>query len=220
MRNTTNAVGVLMDFDGTITLFDSLFGYFFFTMKRKPLRGLALIFVSPVLIIFWFIPIFRRVVVSVLFWICTVGRSRKSIVNYLREYGKYLISNCKYNEHIVQRLEQHIKAGHYIFVISASPAIWIRIVLRSFGFENIRVIGSRMQFFCGGVVMKKRYVGVEKVRCLSTQVNMQWHYAYSDSVSDMPMLSLAKNPYFVSASLSTFSRMQRQLKRLSLYNPN
>ncbi len=69
----------------------------------------------------------------------------------------------------MQCLEQHIKAEHYIFVISASPAIWIRIVLHSLGFENIRVIESRMQYFCGGVVMKKRYVGVEKVRCLSTQ---------------------------------------------------
>ncbi len=220
MRNTTNTVAVLMDFDGTVTMFDSLFGYFIYTMKRKPLRGLVLLFVSPVIAAFWFMPISHRVVVSVLFWICTVGSSQKSIVNYLREYGKYLISNRKYNEHIVQRLEQHIKAGHYIFVISASPAIWIRIVLRGLGFENIRVIGSCMQFFCGGVVMKKRNVGAEKIHCISTQTNMQWHYAYSDNISDMPMLSLAINPYFVSTNLSTFLRMRCQLERLSLYEPD
>lgn len=218
LKDTTNAVGVLMDFDGTITRFDSLLGYFFYTMKRKSLRGLALILVSPALVIVWFIPNFRRMVVSVLFWMCTVGRSRKSIVNCLRQYGKYLISNCKFNEHIVQRLAQHIKAGHDIFVVSASPAIWIRLLLRSLGFENIRVIGSSMKFFCGGVVMKKRNVGAEKVRCLRTQANRQWHYAYSDSASDMPMLSLANNPYLVSANLSTFLRMQRKLKRLSLQN--
>ena len=205
---------MLVDFDGTITKHDTLFYYFIYTMKHKPARALAACAVAPLLAMLFIVPGFRVLVVSILLWISTAGRSPGSVVREMKTYSAHLIGRREFRENIIHRLCEHQSRGYHICVISASPAIWIREVMVAVGVTNAHVIGSRLSVLAGGLVISKRCAGMEKVHNLRGKRRFQWEYAYSDSVSDLPMLSLAKQPGLVGVSQLTYWLARRQLRRL------
>jgi phosphoserine phosphatase len=170
LENTSDNTGVLVDFDGTITQCDTFFGYFLQRMKQEPIRGVALLALTPILVMLWLVPLSRRIAVSVPLWICTVGLAPKKTVRNFQEYGTHIVSSCLCRESIVNRLRLHLQMGHHICVISASPTIWIRQVLNDLGLEGITVIGSRLKFCSSGLVIYRRCAGYEKVLAPSYQV--------------------------------------------------
>lgn len=213
-KNTIQ-IGVLVDFDGTITKRDTLFRFFIYTMRFEPGRAFPACILAPLLAILFIVPGLRKHVVSSLLWISTVGCSPKSIVKKLEAYSSYLVIKGEFNEKMIHQLRHHKLCGHHICVISASPAIWIRAVMKALDITDAHVIGSRFKFFAGGLVMAKRCAGVEKVRRLRAKPHFQWRYAYSDSAADLPMLSLARQPYLVGANQLAFLRVRRCLKRVT-----
>ena len=128
------------------------------------------------------------------------GITRKKIFQYSSEFAKYL-KGLKIKDVEIHFQDLNDKEDIRIFIISAGYECYIK----EFYDEKVTVIANRFIFdeeYFTGEIEGNDCIGNEKIKRLSKEIDLnsidqENSYAYSDSLSDLPLFQLVKNNYFI-----------------------
>jgi phosphatidylglycerophosphatase C len=105
----------------------------------------------------------------------------------------------------VTQVREHLAAGDRVIVVTASEEKLARAFLDTLGLDGVELVASRLR-----PAVHNR--GEAKVRQLAARgVGAPWQVAYSDSLTDLPMLRGARRAVLVNASPRTLSRARAAL---------
>jgi phosphatidylglycerophosphatase C len=100
----------------------------------------------------------------------------------------------------VVALRHHLSDGARVVVTTQSAGAVVRAVLNEWGLETVELVASTPTLGKLGMRSAMHVHGAEKVRALAALgVRPPWEVAYSDSLSDVPLLAGAKHPVLVTA---------------------
>lgn len=127
----------------------------------------------------------------------------ESILNELS--FKYYIDKIKPNliEKTCSILNKYIQDNNVVWIVSGGYGIYLKHFVKEFGVSNI--ISSNIQFKNGHATGKLDGIDCmhdNKVKLLINQLSNKNNYSiiasYSDSISDIPILSIAEKAYIIS----------------------
>lgn len=189
----------IFDVDHTIINIDSMFAMLFFGIKKKPLT----VFYLPVILI-------KMILYSLK--IIDVKRAKEAIYfpikflgeNDFEEFYDNVLLRRIYPD-VMKTLEKHKEYGCHVLLVSASPEIYLKYFKKNTSIDG--VIGTRLKLMnnrCTNIIEGENCKGFEKVKRINEylekndlKIDFENSFAYSDSLSDKPMLSLVKNRYRV-----------------------
>lgn len=188
----------LFDFDGTLTIRDSLSGYIKYV--NGPINFyVGLLALSPMLIamMLGLIPNWRAKEILISWYL--KGKEEK----YLRLKGQMFTKswlNYMMRSQAMDKLHWHIQQGHDVYVVSASCETWLQPFCKK---EGVGLISTRLQYHNGkftGKLASKNCHGEEKVNRIKAAVDVSSYgeiYAYGDTLrGDGPMLDMATQSFF------------------------
>lgn len=188
----------LFDFDGTITTRDTLIEFILFT--HGPVKALLGFFILSPFLVLMKLKLYPnwRAKEKVLSWFYK-GKKESELKADSERFVKNVVPKLIRNKALV-RIEEHIKNEDTVYVVSASPEIWVDLWAKRHGLKSI---GTRLELnkngtFTGKISGKNCY-GPEKVNRINEVVNLESFdriYAYGDSRGDKELLSVADYPYF------------------------
>jgi phosphatidylglycerophosphatase C len=107
----------------------------------------------------------------------------------------------------VAAVRGHLAAGDRVVVVTASEETLARSFLDALDLSTVELVASRL---CGSTVVHNR--GVEKVRQLAARgITAPWQVAYSDSLTDLPMLRGAVHTVLVNMRPGELGRARAAL---------
>ena len=99
----------------------------------------------------------------------------------------------------------HLAAGDLVIVVTASEQTLARAYLDALGLEDVELVASQIH-------RKVHNRGAVKLHQLATRgILPPWRRAYSDSLTDLPMLCGARSPVIVNASQRMLARARSVL---------
>lgn len=192
---------LLLDVDYTVINTDSMLDFFIYSLKNKTFKTI----IKLPYIVFTLAMYLLRIV--------PLKRAKEAIfhpiVDFSEEDLKFFFDDCimkKINESMKKIIYKNKKEHNIIIMITASPYAYMK-YFKDYGFAD-EVIGTEL--FYENSRYKNQFVGenckgIEKIHRikavldkLGIEIDYENSYAYSDSKSDLPMLSLAKNAFLVS----------------------
>lgn len=121
-----------------------------------------------------------------------------TVTNYAHRYlHEMLLPNE--NMSIVRKMKEHKELGHYVVIVSAGYENYISAYAKYHGIPNFAATKlEEKNSVLTGKILKNDCIGKEKLRRLSelldlSSFNLQNSYAYSDHISDVPLLELVGN---------------------------
>jgi len=211
---TDKDIIVVFDFDGTLSPFNTFSKFFNRFLLKRPLRLVILIILLPVMLPFLFIKATTEFTINVLLWCCTFGITlelwKEEMDLFSSSFRRNNNNNIFFKESI-QQLKLHQQKGHRIFIISGSSEYLIQAICRDAHIYGIDIIGSSMNKYYNGIITGKRCLGIEKVRALKNRFNISsWNYAYTDSLTDLPLLKEATHKIIINAKDSDLKKLNKQ----------
>ncbi|MGG1314829.1 HAD family hydrolase [Cohnella laeviribosi] len=189
----------LFDIDKTIISNDSMFSFLWYGIKKKPWM-LVILFPVIFFTIVYKLNLIKEEKVKEYYFFAIKFLGEDD----LRDFYKSMLENKIYNS-ALQELQSKKKQDYYVLLVSASPYSYIKF-FKSIPYVD-GVIGTELVFKNGRYINKikgKNCKGDEKVRrikeylCkLNLEIDFNNSCAYSDSLSDLPMLQLVKNKYLI-----------------------
>lgn len=184
------------DFDGTLTRSDTFMPFLHHCAGWRYYPKLLL--VAPVLAGYLTKlvanDVAKEAVLTAFLRGCTETRLEKAACTFVaQELPRRLLSEG------MQKLHEHQQQGHYCILVSASPELYLTEWARQQGFDGI--LGTRLAVSDGrltGKLSGRNCFGEEKVVRIETEYGQDcWRdsFAYSDSVTDMPLLKRAANGF-------------------------
>ncbi len=174
----------LYDFDKTIYYGDSSVNFYIYCLKKKPII---------------FIYLFEFIIYYLLYKlnINTKEKAKEKIFKYVTKFDnidKLIEEFWKIN---INKIKDYYKDKDHSndIIISASPEFLLKLICNKLQVKDL--IASPIDKHTGLYHGKNCY-GIEKVKRLKEKYkNIEVIEAYSDSLSDIPMLSLANTSYLV-----------------------
>ncbi|MEK6797207.1 MAG: HAD-IB family hydrolase [Spirochaetota bacterium] len=195
-RKPNKRPAVLFDLDNTITHIDTIIPFLSFYAKRRPARIPRII--GAVLASLLAVP---RIISNERMKRIMSSIFRGENADDLASLGEDFALTVKplYLPDALAAIARHRAKGHILVLVSASYEFYLTHIARDLGFDH--VIGSvlwRHGNTITGTLYGKNCRGNEKVLRLRTErfmtgIDLARSYAYGDSVTDAPMLSLVKN---------------------------
>jgi HAD superfamily hydrolase (TIGR01490 family) len=180
------------DFDGTITVKDTLFDFIaFYHGKPKLLAGLVIL--SPILVLYLLKIVQNSTAKQLLFSYFFKGEQLSDFERKCRSYSDRITEICRPD--VLELLKNHQSRGEQVVIISASIDRWIipwaekmnisTVIATTIRIENNRIEGHFLSANC---------YGQEKVNRLLTLFPDRRSYilyAYGDSAGDNELLAFA-----------------------------
>lgn len=185
------------DFDGTISLRDSLKDFARFSVG--PFRCMyAYLRVAPKALL-WGLGLESRQAVKCAFLrFCWKGMQRSRLEDLAEQYANTRLPRLIRAE-MLERLKAHKQSGHILVLVSASPSLYLKHWAHDAGFDA--VLATELAFsndvFEGDLASPNCW-GPEKVSRLSLWLqapDFSLAYAYGDSRGDQEMLARAQHPW-------------------------
>ncbi|APJ03871.1 HAD-IB family phosphatase [Silvanigrella aquatica] len=187
------------DFDGTLICQDSFVTLLKKTLKSEPWRILFFFLITPVLIVTVIFKLNKTTAKSAILWSLTVGKSKRECAQFLRNILT-TESNALWFQEALPTFEQLNAQGVEIVIVTASGQTWVRGMLHG-KFSNFKtIIGTKLRFFAGGVILKSRNCyQEEKIKRIHEILGHDfiWHSAWSDHIADLPMLLKSQERYII-----------------------
>jgi phosphatidylglycerophosphatase C len=194
---------VLFDFDGVIVRHQTLELFF-----RERLSGVGrwrLLLALPLLP---FIPFLigtvsgSRLLGRVFLRVVTFGRReatyRRQVAAYARSYAR---KPGVFLRDAVATLRRHVDAGDRVIIISGNDLTMVEAILDEVNLAGYELIASQTRGGLFGVHFTRHNVDSVKVATLDRAgIARPWAIAYSDSLSDLPMLRAADEAKLVNPS--------------------
>ena len=187
----------LFDFDGTITIDDSLIKFIRFVVGDVK-YVIGMVALSPMLFLYKlkFIPNYKakQYMLSYFF----KGMDESSFLHVAKEYSLKHIDSILRSE-AMEKIAWHKEQGDTIVLVSASIECWIKPWCQK---QDLNLIATKIELKDGIVTGKfqtKNCYGGEKVSRIKQEYNLEsfdYIYAYGDSAGDKEMLALANEKYY------------------------
>jgi phosphatidylglycerophosphatase C len=188
-------IAALFDFDGTLTRRDTMAPFLLFTLRHCPKSFLDLPGLIPWAIGYKLGKISKEQMKGkALRLYKRVPPDRRQ--KLLRQFHDEALLP-RYLPRGVERVRWHREQGHILLLVSASVDVFLESASHSLGFD--RLICTRAVLDPAPRIVGANCYGEEKVRRLKEldlfqTINWPNSYAYSDHISDLPMLRLCGHP--------------------------
>lgn len=187
MKKNNNKV-VVFDFDKTLTLRDSNFGFFKFAGKQQQ-------FFTIRLLIYFGLLAFRKLKLLSNTKLKNLGlslflskKSESDVLFISEEYAKTIqLNNCV--KDIL--LSQH-KTGARVVIATASLTTYVKPI-----FPEIEVAGSELVYTSKQMRLKNHCNKQKKVECLNKMGIYKINVLFTDSISDLPLAKISDEIYLV-----------------------
>ena len=187
----------LFDFDGTITVDDSLIKFIRFVVGDVKFM-IGMIVLTPILTLYKLkiIPNYKakQYMLSYFF----KGMSVEKFQKVAKEYSLKHI-NTILRPQAMKKIAWHKKQGHKIVIVSASIEYWLKPWCEK---NNLELIATKLQIkdsIVTGKFLTKNCYGIEKANRVQEQYNLDDYnhiYAYGDSSGDKELLDLADESFY------------------------
>ncbi|NCF70582.1 MAG: HAD-IB family hydrolase [Chlamydiales bacterium] len=197
--NTQRKTYAFFDFDGTITVKDTLIPFLYFAFP----------FSTFIINLFCLIPhaflYLLRVIDNSQMKVYCLTRFIKglSVKEFELKAKAFAESKIKYlvRPQALERIKWHQGQGHHVFLVSANLEIFLKHWSISEGIEQTiaTMLEQDKQGLYTGKLMGRNCYGVEKVKRLKASVNFSdqdYIFAYGDSRGDKEMLEIADEAFF------------------------
>jgi HAD superfamily hydrolase (TIGR01490 family) len=142
----------------------------------------------------------------------TKGWDKAEIERIVEEALEEVVSPLVYAEALFL-IDEHARAGRDVYIVSASPEEVVRPLARYIGIDNVIATRAKVDDdgrYTGDVEIyaygPEKVVAVEQVAA-EQGISLEDSYAYSDSMTDQPLLEAVGHPYAVNP--------ERELKELA-----
>jgi phosphatidylglycerophosphatase C len=202
----------VFDLDGTLLRGDTTAGFIRGLIVGSPVRFTVAAAAGPVLVPFFFVPKARRHAITVLLLIATFGLPRDRFQARLERFAAAHAAEANRIPVVLDRLHGHLQAGDRV-IIATGCADWLaRAICHALGLDTVEIMAARLQQGRGYVRPSRDCAmwdalpisarafsfGVEKVRRLAAAgVTIPVAYAYTDSMTDLPLLLAATERFVV-----------------------
>lgn len=189
----------LFDFDGTITSKDTTVSLLLALLKLRPWRSIGLIwFLLRMLMASDSVSKQRQKNRAIGYLIKDLSEMR--LVRALMDFRKKV--EFFYRPSVIAAVDQATQEGCTVLVVTASPSFAISNCLRDF---PVTVIGTEFETkenIYTGLLKSKNCYGQEKVNriyewAISNKISLSVEYAWSDHYSDLDMLNLSAERYWI-----------------------
>ncbi len=199
----------LFDMDGTLFGVDSQMRFARFVQRRHPWRRLYLLFVLPCGLLralhLISTPVMKRAFLSYA-W----GMAPETLEQDCHDFVQQELLPALYPE-VLERLEQHRRAGDSCVLCSASPDWWVQPFGAALGFTHS--IGTPLEPIRKRVPLMPRIPtpgnnkGANKLTRLAAIGITRANIGYTDSAADLPMLSICERAVLVNPRSSLVARV-------------
>lgn len=202
----------VFDLDGTLLRGDTTAEFIKGLILRSPARTAVALLIVPLLGPFFFMPVARRYAITVLLWIATAGLPPRRIEALAERFAAGHAAEGNQIRVVLDRLHEHLAAGDRV-VIATGCADWLATAAcRALGLDEVEVVAARLRqgrtFVwpsrdCGmwdalPTSAGAMSFGLEKLRRLAAAgVTFPVAYAYTDSLTDLPLLLAATERHVV-----------------------
>lgn len=206
----------VFDFDKTIVSKDTAFCFIQYLLTAKRARMFLAALAIPLFLPLFYIRPTRFIAVSVLLWIGTFGLSKARRDDLFDDFTKSYFSErfkARFYEKALEEIQRHRETGTNILIISGTPERLVKHIVSRFIEGDFIIIGTRYRKFLGGLVYTRYCLGKNKIT-LAEEIGLNldtWHHGYSDSPSDIPLLSRCKIPCLINPDRKTIRRLNNAL---------
>lgn len=191
---------LLLDIDYTVINTDSMIDFLIYSIKTKPIKTLIKL------------PYILLVLVLHAIKLVSLNKAKEAVflpvIDFTEdELDKFYTSvlEPKINKSMKDIIQKSKDENTFILMITASPYAYMK-YFKNYGYAN-EIIGTKLEY--ENNKYKNKIIGnnckgqekVTKINELLSKLDIEIDYensqAYSDSKSDLPMLSLVKNGYLV-----------------------
>jgi HAD superfamily hydrolase (TIGR01490 family) len=200
--NTSSKNLIIFDFDNTITTRDSFLDFAIYSHKTLDLLK-SFIFAGPILALYTLRLVNNQRAKETLFSQLYNGMTFEEFDSLCNRYCKEKLPRV-INPKVIKLLQEHLKKGDEVVVISASISNWVRPYVLGLG--DITVIATEVESSESGVLTGKfatpNCFGEEKVSRLEQLytvdvLNKKKLTVYSDSMTDKPLYDIADKSFYV-----------------------
>ena len=188
-RESRSVKTVLFDFDGTLTLRDTVHGYYRALAPSRSGRAKGMGSVWTQVVLGHLRANAPDAVKRAGFRAFIQGRSQRD----LEDVGRSYVATVPLRTGVVERLDGAIAAGDRVLIVSASWDVYVR-----FFRPQVRTIATTIEFINGrAVAMGPHLAGMAKVGALRQAGIERVDEAFSDSLLDLPLLRLADRAWLI-----------------------
>ncbi|MBM7494513.1 phosphatidylglycerophosphatase C [Micromonospora luteifusca] len=203
-----SAATVIFDFDGVLLRGDA-FGLFMrriaFAGARLPVAVILAVLLAPMVAI----PAYRP---RAAWWMSRIGLRGRSADQLRAELGRFGADLGAEPERIIapglQMIRTHLDAGDRVVVVTGCEHTLARAVLDAIGLAEVELVASHIH---GPKLLVHNYGATKMVQLAAQGVTPPWRVAYSDSLSDLPVLAAAEQAVLVNANARQVARARRLL---------
>ena len=205
---------VLFDFDKTIVNKDTGYCFIVYALHRNVFRSILAILVLPLAWIPYLSDRSRYLGNSLFLWLATVGINTNRLTELKQEFIADFVTAPTFRlfKDAITTIEQHMNNGHQIIIVSGSSEWMVKDTLRALDLPQIDIIASTEKYMLGGLVSGFHCYAQNKVTAVQKSLNLDAYSSiigYSDSVSDIPMLSLCSDKHIVNPSAASKRRFSK-----------
>lgn len=188
----------VFDFDGVLLRGDSFAGYLRWRTRQRRWRLLAALPLLPLLPLLGYartLPFAARIFARAL----TLGLTPRRFENEIALFSEEWLSRpSRRIQPLLQRLQAHQAAGEHVVVVSGTAQLLLDTLLQQIGVSDVTALGTELQFGGAGLRARRHNFGAAKlVRMAEAGLPAHWHYCYSDSAADLPILAAADQAILV-----------------------
>lgn len=181
---------------------DSLASFIARRITKNPGRLLIAVALAPFALLM-LVGSIRTFSGSIFIWLATVGLSPRRFVRLVKKHVVFHLLP-RANHRLLTTLREHLRAGDAVVVATGSLTMIARHFLRQANVHGVRVVGSRLRWWCAGLVARHHCYGEAKVARISVVTRReQWDLLYTDSKADLPIMLRAGAVWLVRPSKRT-----------------
>jgi phosphatidylglycerophosphatase C len=188
----------VVDLDGVLYAADTFAALAIRRYRRFPKRTLAAVASVPRLAYAWRHEHLRPGVLRRLATHAVAGMQRPAYDSLARELANQMARSARVVWDGVAVLRGLRDTGWRVIVATASEQELASAYLRGIGLDAVELVASQLDPTAGRFILHNH--GTEKVRQLELAGCTRWDLAYTDSLSDLPLLAHASQPVLVNAS--------------------
>ena len=199
---------VFFDIDGTLHKEDIFLEFIKFSIKERLLNFVIFLPIIFISFLIYLVNTKGKFGLNLILFFLFLGISESQLGTLTEKFCKSFSLKMTPFDNALKQLEFHKANGDQVIFISGTPVEFIKQIYPSFfNTTNFEVIGSITRRNFGSFYLDERCIYKNKKKMLNNRFNavLNFSYGYSDSLSDLPILTLCDKAYLVDKDVSMTS---------------
>ena len=210
-----NSKLAVFDFDHTITSIDTSAGFFIWLIRRNIGKLAIVLLALPLLGPLLLVRKTQKIPLRFGAWIATFWVSNQELQPLARTHVEYMHGKgYKFvRTDALAQINLHIEQGNLVVIATGSLEVLAIEILLAEGLAEVKVVGSTVRQFLGGMIVKAHCFGDRKIPMLQARgFSAPFAFAYSDHEADLPLLISAEQRYIVNPKRRSAEILSAELR--------